>query len=126
MVEWHHSRWRVQAGLPMQLRGGNAVDAAIAAITHLPRWNRLAMASGLTRSRSGTAVSCMASMPPGRRLAAGPTDSQAVGYPIEDWETVTVPGAVAGWATGCTRKLGKLRSVQAVSSTRQNGFIVSR
>jgi gamma-glutamyltranspeptidase/glutathione hydrolase len=96
-----------QAGLSMLARGGNAVDAAIAAAAVIaqtePCSNGLGSDSfaivcdgerlhGL--NASGTAPAAW-TLDYFRRKYG---DSPGSGRPLRGWDSVTVPGAVAGWA----------------------------
>ena len=100
----------VQAGLKMFHRGGNAVDAAIATAITLT----LVEPTGC-----GLGSDAFAIIWDGRQLhglnASGRSPSKwsyerfekRGGIPFRGWESVTVPGAVAGWAE-VSKKFGKL------------------
>jgi len=91
-----------QAGLRMLAQGGNAVDAAIAAAA------TLAIVEPVS---NGLGADCFAIVWDGARLhglnASGPAPARwsidyfkrkhPGGIPMRGWDSVTVPGAVAGW-----------------------------
>ncbi len=123
------------AGLAMLQRGGNAVDAAIAsaaaiAITE-PCSNGLGSDNfaivwdgsrlhGL--NASGTAPSTWT--PDYFRRRYG---SDAAARPIRGWDTVTVPGAVAGWSA-LHQRFGRLRFDEILAPAieyAERGFAVS-
>jgi len=121
-----------QAGLRMLAAGGNAVDAAIAAASTL----------ALTEPVSnGLGADCFAIVWDGSRLhglnASGPSPAGwSLDYfqrkhggtiPMRGWDSVTVPGAVAGWAA-LHEKFGKLSFDAALAPAidyAQRGFAVS-
>ncbi|AUL47425.1 gamma-glutamyltransferase [Bordetella trematum] len=107
-----------QAGLRMLLKGGNAVDAAIAAAAAMvlvePVSNGLGsdcfailwdgqQLHGLNSSGTAPAAWCVEYFK--RKYGAGP-DGLAK-QPKRGWDTVTVPGAVAGWSA-LHERFGKL------------------
>jgi len=101
-----------QAGLRMLLKGGNAVDAAIAAAAALTIVEPVSC---------GLGSDAFAILWDGRKLhglnASGTAPAAwSPAYfhkkygdqmPMRGWDTVTVPGAVAGWVA-LSRKFGKL------------------
>ncbi len=119
-----------QAGLQMLYRGGNAVDAAIAA----------AIAKTVVEPTSnGIGSDLFAILWDGRELyglnasgrsPAALTPERFAGQgsmPLRGWDAVTVPGAVSGWVT-LSERFGKLPFEQlfepAVHYARE-GFLVS-
>lgn len=101
-----------QAGLRMLLKGGNAVDAAIAAAAAMtivePVSNGLGSdnfailwdGKGL-HGLNASGVAPAAWSPEYFRRKHGDT------FPVRGWDTVTVPGAVAGWVA-LSERFGKL------------------
>jgi len=100
-----------QAGLRMLLKGGNAIDAAIAAAMTL---------TVVEPSGNGIGSDAFAIVWDGKRLATGSTaraDRRRLGrtsaspdirsMPQRGWESVTVPGAVSSWVA-LSRRFGKL------------------
>jgi len=101
-----------QAGLRMLARGGNAVDAAIAAAATLAIVEPVG---------NGLGADCYALVWDGARLhgldASGPAPAawnpdyfrrrHQGSMPARGWDSVTVPGAVAGWAA-LHERLGSL------------------
>ncbi|ASJ73777.1 gamma-glutamyltransferase family protein [Granulosicoccus antarcticus] len=119
-----------QAGLSMLAQGGNAVDAAITAAITLTQ---------VEPTGNGLGSDAFAIVWDGKQLhglnASGrspqswkPDRFAATGsIPDRGWETVTVPGAVAGWVE-LHKKLGKLpfqKLFEPAISYAQEGFIVS-
>jgi len=99
-----------QAGLSMLARGGNAVDAAIAAAATLtvvePTGNGLG-SDAFAILWDGTKLHGLNSS---GRSPAGWTPERFAGLremPMRGWESVTVPGAVAAWAE-LSETFGKL------------------
>jgi gamma-glutamyltranspeptidase/glutathione hydrolase len=101
-----------QAGLRMLLKGGNAVDAALAAAAALTIVEPVSC---------GLGSDAFAILWDGQRLhglnASGPSPAawtpayfaskHGDKFPERGWDTVTVPGAVAGWVA-LSKKFGKL------------------
>jgi gamma-glutamyltranspeptidase/glutathione hydrolase len=99
-----------QAGLRMLLKGGNAVDAAVAAAMAL---------TVVEPSGNGLGSDAFAILWDGRELhglnASGPsplgwTPERFSGHPAmpeRGWESVTVPGAVSAWAA-LSKRFGRL------------------
>ncbi|MEI2416712.1 gamma-glutamyltransferase family protein [Orrella sp. JC864] len=107
-----------QAGVRMLLKGGNAVDAAIACAAAMtivePVSNGLGSdcfailwdGKGLHGlNASGTAPAAWSVDYFARKYGTGPDGLAA--RPQRGWDTVTVPGAVAGWAS-LSERFGKL------------------
>jgi gamma-glutamyltranspeptidase / glutathione hydrolase len=123
------------AALTVMRRGGNAVDAAIAAAAAIcltePCSNGLgsdnfaivwdgARLHGL--NASGTAPSTWTPLYFLQRYGSDPA-----ARPIRGWDTVTVPGAVAGWAV-LHRRFGRLRFEEVLAPAieyAERGFAVS-
>jgi gamma-glutamyltranspeptidase/glutathione hydrolase len=123
------------AGLSMMRGGGNAIDAAIAAAAVIaltePCSNGLgsdnfaivwdgARLHGL--NASGTAPSTWTTRYFLQRYGTDPT-----ARPMRGWDTVTVPGAVAGWAA-LHRRFGRLRFEQVLAPAieyAERGFAIS-
>ncbi|MGB1753854.1 MAG: gamma-glutamyltransferase, partial [Paracoccaceae bacterium] len=120
----------VQAGLKMLSEGGNAVDAAVATAITLT----LVEPTGC-----GLGSDAFAIVWDGTRLhglnASGPSPAKwsydrfakLGGIPFRGWESVTVPGAVAGWAEVST-KFGKLpfeKLFEVAIKYARDGFPVS-
>ena len=120
----------VQAGLKMLNEGGNAVDAAVATAITLT----LVEPTGC-----GLGSDAFAIVWDGTRLhglnASGPSPAKwsydrfakLGGIPFRGWESVTVPGAVAGWAEVST-KFGKLpfeKLFEVAIKYARDGFPVS-
>ncbi len=99
-----------QAGLRMLLKGGNAIDAAIATAVTLtvvePTMNGIGSDAFALVWAEGKLHGLNAS---GRAPAAW-TPARFAGrdtMPTEGWETVTVPGAVSGWVA-LSQRFGRL------------------
>lgn len=123
------------AGLMMMRRGGNAVDAAIASAAAIcvtePCSNGLgsdnfAIVWDGTRlhglNASGTAPSTWTPEYFHRRYGSDPA-----ARPMRGWDSVTVPGAVAGWAT-LHRRFGRLPFEDVLAPAieyAERGFAVS-
>ena len=123
-----------QAGLRMLAAGGNAVDAAVATAAVMtivePCSNGLGSDAfcilwdgqqlhGL--NASGCAPAAWSPEYFARKLGAGATK-----LPLRGWDTVTVPGAVAGWAA-LSAKFGKLPFADLMAPAieiAERGFIV--
>jgi gamma-glutamyltranspeptidase/glutathione hydrolase len=119
-----------QAGLSMLAQGGNAVDAALAAAITLtqvePTGNGLGSDAFAIVWDGNKLHGLNAS---GRSPAAWKPDrfSSTGGIPERGWETVTVPGAVGGWAE-LHKKLGRLpfeKLFEPAINYAENGFVVS-
>ncbi|MFK7995513.1 MAG: gamma-glutamyltransferase family protein [Granulosicoccus sp.] len=119
-----------QAGLSMLAQGGNAVDAALAAAITLtqvePTGNGLGSDAFAIVWDGNQLHGLNAS---GRSPAAWSPDRFAKkgGIPERGWDTVTVPGAVAGWVE-LHGKFGKLpfeKLFDAAINYAENGFVVS-
>lgn len=107
-----------QAGLRMLLAGGNAVDAAVAAAAAL---------TVVEPTSCGIGGDAFAIVWDGRQLhglnASGPApaalDAETLrrrGFtqvPTEGWESVTVPGVVAGWAA-LQRRFGRMSLLEVL------------
>ena len=100
----------VQAGMTMLARGGNAVDAAIAAAIALtivePCSNGLGsdLFAIIWDGRELTGLNASG------RAPAAVTPSRYAGMnaiPQRNWEAVTIPGAVSGWSA-LSQRYGKL------------------
>ncbi|CAN5869894.1 gamma-glutamyltransferase [soil metagenome] len=104
-----------QAGLRMLLKGGNAVDAAIAAAAAItitePVSNGLGSdAFGLIwdgKALHGLNASGRAPQAWTPDYFRGKYGAGATSLPVRGWDTVTVPGAVAGWVS-MSQRFGKL------------------
>ena len=101
-----------QAGLRMLLKGGNAVDAAIAAAAALTIVEPVSNGLGSDNfailwdghqlhGLNSSGVAPAAWNPDYFRRKHGDT------FPMRGWDTVTTPGAVAGWVT-LSERFGKL------------------
>ncbi len=117
-----------QAGLAMLAKGGNAVDAALAAAITLtqvePTGNGLG-SDAFAIVWDGKELHGLNAS--GRSPVAWTPDRFKNGIPDTGWETVTVPGAVGGWVE-LHMRLGKLpfeALFEPAISYAQNGFIVS-
>lgn len=118
-----------QAGLSMLAQGGNAVDAALATAITLTQ---------VEPSGNGLGSDAFAIVWDGKQLhglnASGrspagwsPERFSKGGIPELGWETVTVPGAVAGWVE-LHGKFGKLafeKLFEPAINYARNGFVVS-
>jgi len=97
-----------QAGVAMLAQGGNAVDAALATAIALtvvePTGNGLG-SDGFAILWDGSALHGLNAS--GRAPAAWNPERFARGIPERGWETVTVPGAVSGWAA-LSERFGRL------------------
>src|SRR5262244_349427 len=99
-----------QAGLAMLLKGGNAVDAALAAAITLtvvePTGNGIGSDAFCILWDGGKLHGLNAS---GRSPAAWTPDrfSKSKSMPQRGWDSVTVPGAVSAWVT-LSERFGKL------------------
>ena len=119
-----------QAGLRMLLKGGNAVDAALAAAMTLtvvePSGNGLG-SDAFAIVRDGTDLHGLNAS---GRSPAGWTPERFAGaraMPERGWESVTVPGAVSAW-TALSRRFGKLPFAvlaEPAIEYASNGFAVS-
>jgi gamma-glutamyltranspeptidase/glutathione hydrolase len=119
-----------QAGLTMLLRGGNAIDAAIAAAMTLtvvePTANGLG-SDAFAIIWDGTALHGLNGS---GRSPAGWTRARFDGLaemPATGWESVTVPGAVSGWAA-LSARFGRLPFAELAGPAigyAQEGFLVS-
>jgi len=119
-----------QAGLSMLAQGGNAVDAALATAITLtqvePTGNGLG-SDAFAIVWDGQKLHGLNAS--GRSPAAWSTErfTRMGGIPDRGWDTVTVPGAVAGWAE-LHAKFGKLpfeKLFEPAINYAQNGFVVS-
>lgn len=119
-----------QAGLSMLAQGGNAVDAAIAAAITLTQ---------VEPTGNGLGSDAFAIVWDGKQLhglnASGRSPAawsperfaKLGGIPDRGWDTVTVPGAVAGWVE-LHAKLGKLpfeKLFEPAIRYAESGFVVS-
>ena len=118
-----------QAGLSMLAQGGNAVDAALATAITLTQ---------VEPTGNGLGSDAFAIIWDGRQLhgmnasgrspaAWSPERFKATGIPDRGWDTVTVPGAIAGWVM-LHEKFGKLpfeKLFEPAINYAQNGFVVS-
>ncbi|MCL4151301.1 UNVERIFIED_CONTAM: hypothetical protein GTU68_025574 [Idotea baltica] len=119
-----------QAGLSMLARGGNAVDAALAAAMVLtvvePTGNGLG-SDGFAILWDGKEIHGMNAS---GRSPAGWTPERFAKhdtFPERGWDSVTVPGAVSGWVA-LSRRFGKLPFAELFGPAihyAENGFIVS-
>lgn len=121
-----------QAGLRVLADGGSAADAAIATAACLtvvePCSNGLGSDAFALVWDSGELHGLNASGRSAATLSAA--DLRAKGWtnvPLRGWESVTVPGAVAGWADLHDRfgRLGFERLLQPAIEAAEEGFIVS-
>ena len=117
-----------QAGLSMLAKGGNAVDAALAAAITLtvvePTGNGLG-SDGFAILWDGKELHGLNAS--GRSPAGWNPDRFKDGMPDRGWETVTVPGAVGGWVT-LSERFGKLPFIDLFEPAiryAEGGFIVS-
>jgi gamma-glutamyltranspeptidase/glutathione hydrolase len=120
----------VQAGLSMLARGGNAVDAALAAAATLtvvePTGNGLGSDAFCILWDGKELHGLNASGP----APAGWTPDRFRGHdamPFRGWESVTVPGAIAAWAE-LSDRFGKLDLATVLAPAigyAEDGFIVS-
>ncbi len=119
-----------QAGLAMLARGGNAVDAALAAAITLPLVEP-------TGNGIGSDAFCILwdgtelhGLNASGRAPAGWTPEYFAGQdaiPMLGWDSVTVPGAVSGWVA-LSERFGKLpfeTLFEPAIDYAQNGFPVS-
>lgn len=127
-----------QAGLRIMQAGGNAVDAAIAAAAVITMTEPCSNGLGadnfaivwdpssralLGLNSSGTAPAAW-SLDYFRRKYG---EDLAKNRPVRGWDTVTVPGAVAGWGL-LHRRLGRLRFADVMAPAidyAERGFAVS-
>ena len=123
------------AGLQILKQGGNAVDAAVAAAAVISLTEPCSNGLGSDNfaivwdgkclhglNASGTAPAAWTPEYFSRRHGPDPA-----ARPQRGWDTVTVPGAVAGWAT-LHRRFGKLAFADALAPAidyAQRGFAVS-
>ena len=117
-----------QAGLAMLQRGGNAVDAALAAAMVLtvvePSGNGLG-SDGFAILWDGNELHGMNAS--GRSPAGWTPDRFAEGIPERGWDSVTVPGAVGGWVA-LSKRFGKLPFADLFEPAiryAEDGFVVS-
>jgi len=117
-----------QAGLSMLARGGNAVDAALAAAITLtvvePTGNGIG-SDGFAILWDGKELHGLNAS--GRSPAGWTPERFQDGIPDRGWETVTVPGAVGGWVA-LSKRFGKLPFADLFGPAigcAENGFIVS-
>jgi gamma-glutamyltranspeptidase / glutathione hydrolase len=119
-----------QAGLRMLLKGGNAVDAAVATAITLtvvePTMNGIGSDSFALIWTDGKLHGLNAS---GRAPAAWSPARYAGrdAMPTEGWDTITVPGAVSGWAA-LSQRFGKLPFADLFEPAieyAERGFLVS-
>ncbi|MFK8081654.1 MAG: gamma-glutamyltransferase family protein [Granulosicoccus sp.] len=119
-----------QAGLSMLAQGGNAVDAALAAAITLTQ---------VEPTGNGLGSDAFAIVWDGKQLhglnASGRSPAawsperfkKTGGIPDRGWDTVTVPGAVAGWVE-LHEKFGRLafeKLFEPAINYAENGFVVS-
>ena len=99
-----------QAGLRMLLKGGNAVDAALASAIALTVVEPTANGVGSDAFAIVWDGSALHGLNGSGRAPAGWTPQRFAGLkemPARGWESVTVPGAVAAWVT-LSERFGKL------------------
>ena len=117
-----------QAGLQMLLKGGNAVDAALAAAITL---------TVVEPTSNGIGSDAFAILWDGERLhglnASGRSPATLTPerfggkMPMRGWDAVTVPGAVSAWVE-CSQKFGKLpfeALFEPAIGYARDGFLVS-
>ena len=117
-----------QAGLTMLARGGNAVDAALAAAIALtvvePTGNGLG-SDGFAILWDGKDLHGLNAS--GRSPAGWSPERFPNGIPERGWDSVTVPGAVGGWVA-LSKRFGKLPFADLFEPAiryASDGFIVS-
>lgn len=119
-----------QAGLQMLLKGGNAVDAAIASAIALtivePTSNGIGSDAFAVLWDGKNVIGLNAS---GRSPSAWTTEhfSQYKSIPISGWDSVTIPGAVSAWVE-LSRKYGQLdfnELFEPAIKYAENGYLVS-
>ncbi len=117
-----------QAGMSMLAKGGNAVDAALAAAIALtvvePTGNGLG-SDGFAILWDGKELHGLNAS--GRSPAGWTPDRFKDGMPERGWETVTVPGAVGGWVA-LSERFGKLSFADLFEPAiryAEDGFVVS-
>lgn len=117
-----------QAGLSMLTKGGNAVDAALAAAITLtvvePTGNGLG-SDGFAILWDGKELHGLNAS--GRSPAGWTSDRFKDGIPEHGWDSVTVPGAVGGWVA-LSERFGKLPFADLFEPAiryAEDGFIVS-
>ena len=118
-----------QAGLAMLRQGGNAVDAAIATAATLTVVEPISCglgSDGFVLVWDGERVRGLNMT--GRSPAAMPEQFPGLdAVPWNGWETVTVPGVVAGWAA-LSKEFGRLpfaRLFEPAVNYARDGFLVS-
>jgi gamma-glutamyltranspeptidase/glutathione hydrolase len=99
-----------QAGRDILARGGNAVDAALATAITLsvvePTMNGIG-ADLFALVHDGATLHGLNASGPAARAIDVERLTRAGAMPLTGWDTVTVPGAVAGWAA-LSRRFGRL------------------
>ncbi len=119
-----------QAGLQMILKGGNAVDAAIASAITLtvvePTSNGIGSDAFTVLWDGRNVISLNAS---GRSPSAWTPEhfSHYNSIPVNGWDSVTIPGAVSAWVE-LSKKYGQLEFkelFQPAIKYAENGFLVS-
>ena len=119
-----------QAGLSVLARGGNAIDAAVAAAAVLTVVEPTGNGLGSDAFAIVWDGSELHGLNASGRSPAGWTPERFAGQdrmPARGWESVTVPGAVSAWAE-LSAKFGKLdfeTLLQPAIGYADNGFIVS-
>ena len=119
-----------QAGIQMILKGGNAVDAAIASAIALtvvePTSNGIGSDAFTVLWDSKKIIGLNAS---GRSPSAWTSEhfSQYKSIPLNGWDSVTIPGAVSAWVE-LSKKYGQLEFKELFKPAinyAENGFLVS-
>jgi gamma-glutamyltranspeptidase/glutathione hydrolase len=120
----------VQAGVAMLVRGGNAIDAALATAIALTVVEPCSNGLGSDLFAILWDGSELAGLNASGRAPAAVTPSRYAGMtqiPPRSWEAVTIPGAVSGWVA-LSQRYGKLRFADlfepAIGYAR-DGYLVS-
>ncbi len=119
-----------QAGLRMLMRGGNAVDAALAAAITLTIVEPTSNGIGSDAFAILWDGSSLHGLNASGRSPAGWTEERFAGLesmPRQGWDTVTVPGAVSAWRA-LSERFGRLPFIELFEPAidyAENGFPVS-